>query len=70
MAYLYSVPWPMPGMKVSQIPDDWTACMGLASGRQPLKSPTTDTARASGAHTAKCVPATPLRSLRWAPSFS
>ena len=42
----------MPQATVLQMPGR-TCTMGCASGFQPLKSPTTETARAWGAHTVK-----------------
>ncbi len=52
------------------MPDEATDRMGLAARFQPLKVPITDTRRALGAQTANWVPATPSRSVTWAPSFS
>ena len=43
--------------------------IGCIRPSQKLKSPTTDTALADGAHTENAVPGTPSISLTWAPSF-
>ena len=49
---------PTPGMKISQTPPSRSR-IGFCRVSQPLKSPTTLTTRAFGAHTAKRVPVTP-----------
>ncbi len=48
---------PSPGMKPSQMPDWARWHKGWLPLSQPLKSPVTQTCAASGAHTAKWVPA-------------
>ena len=50
------------------MPDRPLSARGCASASHPLKSPTTLTERALGAHTAKTVPPTPETSAGWAPS--
>ena len=58
-------------MKISQTPDGTSRRIGCTRPSQPLKSPTTLTRWALGAHTAKCTPvdAADASGAR-APSFS
>jgi hypothetical protein len=57
-------------MNSSQIPDAPSERIGCRRPSHELKSPTTETERALGAHTAKATPVTPSSSIRCAPSFS
>ena len=50
------MPTPTPGTKISQMPEEPSDRMEVATPSQKLNSPTTRTARALGAHTAKAVP--------------
>ena len=68
--YLYSSPRPTPGTNPHQKPVFAINDSGVPFVFQPLKSPTTLTACAFGAHTANCVPRAPSRVVRCAPSFS
>ena len=56
---LYRAPGPTPGRKISQTPELPSTRIGCRRPSQPLKSPTTRTARAPGAHTANEVPGVP-----------
>ena len=56
-------------MKPSQMPEAPRVASRWVRGSQPLKSPITETARASGAHTAKVAPAVPPNVVRWQPSL-
>src|SRR6266508_3171226 len=69
-SYLYLSPTPTPGTNSSQTPEEPSTRIGFRRPSQRLKSPTTRTARALGAHTAKAVPATPSSTVGWAPSRS
>ena len=61
----------MPGTNSSQMPDDAIRfCIACRWPSQLLKSPTTLTASALGAQTAKFTPATPSATCSCAPSFS
>src|SRR5215471_21489333 len=55
MLYLYLPPGPTPATRLSQIPEFARGRSGVALGSQPLKSPITLTASASGAQVAKNV---------------
>ena len=57
---LYFAPSSTPGTKSSQIPLEPSERIGCSRPSQLLKSPTTETERAFGAHTANAVPVTPL----------
>ena len=57
-------------MKISQTPVSTRLRIVWRRPSQPLKSPTTETRRAFGAHTAKCTPAAPSCSIACAPSRS
>jgi hypothetical protein len=60
----------MPAKNPSQMPESARGESGWRSACQSLKSPTTETARAFGAQTAKRVPASPFSEPGCAPSFS
>src|SRR5262245_37502320 len=60
----------MPGRKISHTPLDPKERIGWQRPSQSLKSPTTLTRCALGAHTAKLVPATPSTARNCEPSFS
>ncbi len=68
-AYLYTAPWPTAGTNPSQIPEPSLGASGLRPLSQPFQSPTTDTARALGAQTAKYVPGLRPDFVVWAPSL-
>ena len=57
-------------MNRAQMPDLGCLTMGWASPFQLLKSPTTETRSAWGAHTANLTPASPFSSTRCAPSMA
>ena len=57
-------------MKISQTPAGTSSRIGCTRPSQPLKSPTTLTRSAFGAHTAKCTPVVDPTRMRCAPSFS
>ena len=57
-------------MKISQTPHSARRRIGWRRPSQPLKSPTTLTRIAFGAHTVKPTPATPCIDIGCAPSFS
>ena len=57
-------------MNAAQMPDDPTGSQTLVRPSHWLKSPTTLTRSAFGAHTAKCSPATPSMVTACDPSFS
>src|SRR3546814_15130891 len=60
----------MGGRRPAHTPPGAYRASGCAPAAQPGHSPTTHTARALGAHTAKRVPATPSTVQGWAPSTS
>src|ERR671914_781821 len=63
---LYTSPVRAPSTRPDQMPDEWTGSRRSDPVSQPLKSPTTETCSAFGAHTAKEVPS----GCGCAPSFS
>src|SRR5690349_13208301 len=66
--YLYAHPSPAPGRKISQMPASRSR-MGWRRVSHWLKSPTSVTVSALGAHTEKRVPRTPSTSVKCAPSM-
>ena len=70
ISYLYRAPGSAPGMNSSQTPELPSALIGFRRPSQEFQSPTTRTALALGAQTAKAVPVTPWCVRGWAPSTS
>ena len=67
---LYFSPGPMPGTKISHTPCGSSSRIGWTRPSHRLKSPTTLTRSALGAHTAKWTPAIIPQCIGCAPSFS